>query len=274
VNPHPDSIGFRWRPACGPFGYLHADQVRAFDEQGFFVLETAFSREELAAVTAVLDPLERESVEYLRGREGGRAGISAADRIVFNPHAVARSARLREFARHPVLLGVVRDLIGADVRLYWDQLVYKQPAAEGEFPWHQDNGYTFVLPEQYITCWIALTDATMTNGCPWVLPGGHLAGTLEHEWTSYGFECLRDPPGAVAVELAAGSVVVFSSLTPHRTGPNTSAAVRKAYILQYAPDGAVMYPRGGEPVRADNPDWQFQVLRDGRPFDAQAAHAS
>ena len=47
-----------------------------------------------------------------------------------------------------------------------------------------------------------------------------------------------DPEGAVAAEVAAGGVVVFSSLTPHLTGPNTTDAVRKAYILQYAPAGA------------------------------------
>ena len=32
---------------------------------------------------------------------------------------------------------------------------------------------------------------------------------------------------------------MFSSLTPHATGHNTTDEVRKAYILQYAPDGAV-----------------------------------
>ena len=42
----------------------------------------------------------------------------------------------------------------------------------------------------------------------------------------------------MAVPAAAGSIVVFSSLTPHMTGPNTTDDVRKTYILQYAPDGA------------------------------------
>jgi len=42
--------------------------------------------------------------------------------------------------------------------------------------------------------------------------------------------------------------VLFSSLTPHRTGPNLTESCRKAYILQYAPEGAVMYPRGMDPL--------------------------
>ena len=64
------------------------------------------------------------------------------------------------------------------------------------------------------------------------------------------------------VEAPAGSVVVFSSLTPHRTGPNRTDAVRSAYIVQYAPDGAVALQ--GDPdgaptatVPQDDPDRQF-----------------
>jgi len=141
----------------------------------------------------------------------------------------------------------------------------QKPEADKEFPWHQDNGYTYIEPQQYLTCWIALTDATVQNGCPWIVPGLHRLGTLEHKWTTLGFECLTDVEGAVPVELEAGSIAVFSSLTPHRTGPNVTTEVRKAYILQYAPDGAIAYPSGKEPQRCDAADRQYTVLREARP---------
>jgi phytanoyl-CoA hydroxylase len=144
--------------------------------------------------------------------------------------------------------------------LYWDQLVYKRPGTHDDFPWHQDNGYNFVAPQQYLTCWVALTDATEDNGCPWIVPGMHLDGTLRHHWTDLGFRCLDGTPReAQALPLKAGSIAVFSSLTPHRTGPNLTADVRKAYILQYAPDGAVVHPRDGEPVTASDPGRQYLV---------------
>ena len=71
-------------------------------------------------------------------------------------------------------------------------------------------------------------------------------------------------------EVGAGGVVVFSSLTPHLTGPNLTDGVRKAYILQYAPAGAeVLQGRPpGSPtgrVAADDPARQFPVVRDGAP---------
>ncbi|MGH2474890.1 MAG: phytanoyl-CoA dioxygenase family protein, partial [Candidatus Limnocylindrales bacterium] len=137
---------------------------------------------------------------------------------------------------------------------------------------HQDNGYAYVEPQQYLTIWLALTDATTENGCPQVVPGLHRHGTLEHHYVEpLGWECLDDPPGRVAAPVAAGGAVVFSSLTPHLTGPNLTAEVRKAYIVQYAPAGAERLegdPAAGPPtarVACDAPDRQFPVVAGGRP---------
>jgi ectoine hydroxylase-related dioxygenase (phytanoyl-CoA dioxygenase family) len=169
-------------------------------------------------------------------------------------------------------VSICADLIGPDVRLYWDQAVYKKPEKPRRFPWHQDNGYTFVEPQAYLTVWLALTDATVTNGCPHVAPGVHRAGTLRHEFVDpLGFECFATYDGAVAAEVPAGGAVVFSSLTPHFTGPNTTDSVRKAYILQYAPPGATMLrgdPDAGEPTQhevCDDPHRQYEVLCGGVP---------
>jgi ectoine hydroxylase-related dioxygenase (phytanoyl-CoA dioxygenase family) len=258
-----ETKAFTWKDPEGPFGFLDEALIQAFSERGGFILRDAFDSGEVASVVEAVDPLEADAEATLRAAEGARFGIARADEIVFSPHLVARSAHLKALARHPVFCGITRDLIGPDVRLYWDQLVYKKPHTPDEFPWHQDNGYTFVLPQQYLTCWVALTDATVDNGCPWIIPGAHRQGTLEHRWTDLGFECPVDSAAAVPLELSAGSVAVFSSLTPHRTGPNRTGETRKAYILQYAPDGAVMYPRSGDPVKADNAEWQFPVVVNG-----------
>jgi hypothetical protein len=59
---------------------------------------------------------------------------------------------------------------------------------------------------------------------------------------------------------------VFSSLTPHCTGPNRTRQVRKSYIVQYAPDGAVVIDRSSDSaarVPAAVPERQFPVLVDG-----------
>lgn len=268
---HPRNRDFEWRDHEPPFQHLSAEQVRAYDERGFFVLEDAFDAATIARAIAEIDPVEAQVEAFLRTREGGRLFIARAGEITFSTHLVLRSAFLREFVAGPVFQGLCRDLIGPDVRLYWDQSVYKKPGTEAPFPWHQDNGYTYLEPQQYLTCWVALSDATEDNGCPWVVPGLHRKGTLSHRTSELGFVCLEDPGEApVAAPARAGSIVVFSSLTPHATGPNRSDGVRKAYIVQFAPDGATIYPRNakgqeeGVPgLRANDPGRQFPILCGG-----------
>ena len=130
----------------------------------------------MAALIEAIDPFEARQEEALRAMEGGRFFIARADEITFTTHLVLQSELLRRFTSSPLFADLCADLIGPDVRLYWDQAVYKKPGTESPFPWHQDNGYAFVEPQQYLTCWVALTDATEDNGCPWVVPGLHRRG--------------------------------------------------------------------------------------------------
>jgi len=70
----------------------------------------------------------------------------------------------------------------------------------------------------------------------------------------------------VEVETAeAGDIIAFSSLAPHRTGPNLRKdTVRKAYILQYAPDGAHAIAEDGSRIAQTDSERQFKILDGGR----------
>jgi len=260
---HALNEGFDWAVPAGPWRRVTEAQARSWDEQGFLVIEDAFDLATMQEVIAAIDPIEAQTEELLANMKDGKLFIARSGEITFTAHLVARSEYLRDFAAGAVFQDLCHDLVGDDVRLYWDQAVYKKPDTPDEFPWHQDNGYTFVRPQQYLTCWVSLTDATENNGCPWVVPGIHRSGTLKHEMTDLGWRCLEQPEGAIPVPVRAGSVVVFSSLTPHRTGPNSSDGVRKSYILQYAPDGARMITGTGN-VACDASDRQFLVLQNGQ----------
>jgi ectoine hydroxylase-related dioxygenase (phytanoyl-CoA dioxygenase family) len=264
-RPHPLNRDFAWRDASrsGLRG-LTPEQVDAFNAEGFFVYRGAFTPEEIAEVTAAIDPLERATDAYVEKEKGGRHRLSATGAITFSAHIVAKSPALQAFARHPAIKDICNDLIGDDVRLYWDQAVYKKTQKPQEFPWHQDNGYTFIEPQQYLTLWIPLVDVDEENGCPWIAPGLHRLGTLEHWITDLGFVCLPSAPDAVAAPARAGDIVVFSSLSPHRTGPNLrQGTVRKAYILQYAPEGAVTRLPDGRVLDQRDPVRQFKILERG-----------
>jgi len=256
---HPLNHDFRWQDAARTgLRRLSTAQIDRFNADGFFVLKGAFTADEIAQVRAEIDPFEEAHVAYAR-EKGGRVRLTDAAAITFTLHLVRKSPLLRAFAAHPVIQDICHDLIGPDVRLYWDQSVYKKTEKAQEFPWHQDNGYSFVEPQQYLTLWIPLIDVDEQNGCPWIAPGLHRLGTLEHWATEIGLVCLDRAPGAVAAPAKAGDIVAFSSLAPHRTGPNLTQAARPAYILQYAPDGAVVRTPDGQTLTQSDPDRQFRI---------------
>lgn len=271
VQRHTWNTSFEWRIPAGPYRALTDEQARQFDRDGFVVLPNVIDAEVIAEITEELDRFEAKMEAFLQTRPDGRASIAESGAITFTAQLLKRSDLLRQFATREIFLDLCRDLVGPDVNMYWDQAVYKKSEKPRRFPWHQDNGYTYIEPQDYLTCWVPLVHATVENGCPMVAPGLHRMGTLEHHYVDpLGFECLTDYEG-VAAEVKAGGVVVFSSLTPHLTGPNRTEAVRKAYILQYAPAGAMKQlgdAIAGPPTREEpcaDPDHQFPILRDGEP---------
>ena len=155
---------------------------------------------------ADLDDLEAKVDEFLAAQEDGRFDIAESGAITFTLHAVLRSEAARRFARHPALVGLCRDLLGPDVNLYWDQAVYKKPEKPRRFPWHQDNGYTFVEPQQYLTCWVALTDATARQRLPaGRCPAVHREGTLLHRYVDpLGWQCVEGDPADAVHRRGAG----------------------------------------------------------------------
>ena len=260
----PLNRSFVWRPRSGPFEVIAQAEADSWNDQGYFVLRNVIPAATVASLVDELDPLEHRTEAYLQ-QNGGQVSISRAGELTFTVHPVLKSSIVREFVGSAVLAGLCLDLIGPDCRLYWDQAVYKKPGTADDFPWHQDNGYNFIEPQDYLTCWIPLTPARVDNGCPWVLPGIHRMGTLRHWSTRLGYQCTSEPDGAVPVEADPGDIVVFSSLTPHRTGPNLSEGTRKAYIVQYACDGAVMIARdSGTRTTQTDSGRQFLVTSGGK----------
>ena len=270
---HPWNDGFTLELPSVDGGVLSAAQRAQFERDGYTVVPDIVGGDELDRLTAELDELEAKTDRWLAKQDEGRVNIAEAGAITFTTWCVLRSEAARAFCKHPKLVSLCNELLGPDVNLYWDQAVYKKPEKPRPFPWHQDTGYTYTAPQHYLTCWVSLNGATVDNGCPWVLPGVHTHGTLLHHWVEpIGWQCIDDPGGAVPAEVPAGGAVVFSSLTPHQTGPNLTTEPRKAYIVQYGPVGmqrvlgdwqAGDAPTGGE--SCDDPDRQFAVLRGGNP---------
>ncbi|HEV8135733.1 MAG TPA: phytanoyl-CoA dioxygenase family protein [Pyrinomonadaceae bacterium] len=116
--------------------------------------------------------------------------------------------------------------------------IFKQPHIGGEVNCHQDCTFLYTEPQDLLGLWFALEDATLENGCLWVLPGGHQRG-LKSRWvrTENGmqFETFDTSPWAeeelIPLDVKKGSLIVLNGLLPHRSLENRSPKSRHAYTL-------------------------------------------
>ena len=126
---------------------LSDEQRRDFREKGWFDVGPVFGPAELGEIRAEYDRLLARPM---------RIGEKGKTPFEYSPLLHVQSERLCRFATDRRLVEPAVDLLGPDVRLYWDQAVYKYPSFPKEFPWHQDNGYTFLWPELYLSVLIWL----------------------------------------------------------------------------------------------------------------------
>lgn len=276
---HKYNESFAWEPMKGPFKCINDEQAAYYDKNGFVVLDRKVPMRLVNALVAEADEVEEKRQKILRKLKQGKGFIARDGEISFTTHLVKQSDLYQKFYRSDLFQDIASDFVGPDVKLYWDQAVYKKPGVESPFPWHQDNGYTFVQPQQYITVWIALTDATKENGCMWFVPEVHRLGTIEHDLTDLGYAMYVDEPPkhAIPVECEAGTVIVLSALCPHMTGFNHTDKTRRALVAQFVSDKSVQLTEdieSGEIIVGEVKDEtrQFLILKNGeKPHEANIA---
>ncbi|HEX7131610.1 MAG TPA: phytanoyl-CoA dioxygenase family protein [Iamia sp.] len=168
------------------------------------------------------------------------------------------------FLARPEVVDVVTHHLGPDVDCFLSQLIFKNPGAWGQ-PWHQDSHYfPFTPARPVLGLWLAITEATLANGCLHVLPGSHREPVHEHvpdrrPAANLGYVEIvdHDMAGAVPVTMAPGDLLVFDSHLMHRSTDNASDGLRAAMVYHFAPAGTAAPP---SPVD----DW-VPVIRQGLP---------
>ena len=144
-----------------------------------------------------------------------------------------------EFSRAPRIAQLVADLEIERPLLLQGMYIFKQPNIGGEVTCHQDSTFLYTEPQQIAGLWFALEDATIENGCLWVIPEGHKLG-LKSRWLRDGeggmsFDVYDATPWPeeklIPLEVSKGSVIILNGLVPHKSLPNRSPRSRQAYTL-------------------------------------------
>jgi phytanoyl-CoA hydroxylase len=154
----------------------------------------------------------------------------------------------REFCQQPIIPRALRSIGYPAAELWQTMYIFKQPGIGGEVRWHQDASYLHTVPPAVVGLWVAIEDADVGNGCLWVQPGGHHSPLREiyevdHHSGNGTLRVLDSTPWpqageAVALEVPAGSLVIFSDHLPHYSSPNRSHRSRHAFTMHFAPKGA------------------------------------
>lgn len=234
---------------------------QTFRRQGYAVFEDALSPADLATLQTACQTLLDEPTDD-GGNTTHKIGLGTARRFLAHRHE--EFPAVEAFLLGPKIEAITRACLDTDVQLFNEQFVVKGAGKGASFAWHQDGAYVGYDHPAYITIWIALDDTTEANGCVYLLPRDLDAHPeIEpHEWQDDSNELngYSGPEPGLPMRAKAGTIVAFSSLTLHRSGPNTTAKPRRAYVCQYSVEpirdpksGAIkrfakLVPRGG--VRA------------------------
>lgn len=205
---------------------------------------------------ATLDTLRRCCDRLLETPPEAGQDISLGDARRFLAQAHTREPELAQVTLGGELKDIAARYLDAAPLLFNEQFVVKGPRSGAPFAWHQDSGYVGFDHAAYLSVWIALDDITEDNGPVYLLPRdldreGHVD---PHTWD----ETQRENVGYHGTEagtpalVPAGGVVVFSSLTLHRSSANQTDAPRRAYLAQYSTT-PIIDPGTGRPKRFATP---------------------
>jgi len=245
-----------------------SEQSQQFAREGFAIFDRVL-------VNGLLELLQEECDRCIE-REDARLdqlgtdvhGITHRGRRYFIGECQRKHPRLRAMLFSQTMAEICRATLGETAYFFYDQFVVKGPERGMPFGWHQDSGYVVgnggpVDHRPYLTCWCPLDDATVDNGTIRLQPFSRLPESSDRILPHHRQAGSNDLVGwqgedrGITLEVAAGSVVAFSSLIVHATGANLTSTLRRVYLAQYSPE--VILNPGTRQLRRD----AIPLLRNG-----------
>lgn len=232
---------------------LDAGQVARYERDGFLVLPALVDHGWLTRLRAVTDEMV----------EASRAAVPGARDLRFDlePDHTAAAPRLRrlnspadqhgtywEFERDSVIVDVVCDLLGADVKFHHSKLNFKEAHGGEEVRWHQDIQFWPHTNYSPLTVGVFLEDVETGMGEVGFVPGSH-EGELfdQYDGDRWVGAIAESDLGRVPIGTAvfptgpAGTVTVHSCRTVHGSALNHSNRRRPLLLQTYTAADAFAY---------------------------------
>jgi ectoine hydroxylase-related dioxygenase (phytanoyl-CoA dioxygenase family) len=230
--------------------HLTPEQREFFNQNGYLVMKDILKNEEVKQYAEIYDKFLDGTIETGKNRADLGAGLGKSG----NVEAITQIMwpcdffpQLLQMPYHQRVLAISRDLMGEDMAIDFDMLINKAPGTNTPTPWHQDAAYWIKMPDtRAVSCWLALDDAFISNGCMWYVPGSHLREIRPHYFAAKeggALMCECSESEGLPVEIKAGSCVLHHGHTLHYSRGNTSFFNRRAMIVNLRPESMIRLER-------------------------------
>lgn len=228
---------------------LNAAQLERFRSTGHLapvpVLDAAQLEALRAGMTRMTTPGYPRASELI-GLSKQAGEPTATPQMIYFQGAWLVEEAFHDILFHPAIAIPAAQLLeSAGVRFFHDQIFFKPARHGGVVAWHQDYSYwQRTTPMGHLTCFIALDDATLENGCLHVIPGSQrweLLPTVKLVGGDEDMEAIQQvlTPEQRAqfkptpVILKAGECSFHHPLTLHGSYSNKSDRPRRSLVLNF-----------------------------------------
>ena len=209
-------------------------QLKAFNDEGYLIVEDAISAEMVDALEEVADRLDAE--------ERAKTGL-APHELLSKFRTVIEDDILLELLDNKKVFPLLWDILGWNIQLYISHLIMyppeppDKPRVRKGAHWHQDGGRP--VPEMErphprlslkVSYW--LSDVTdRDNGAMRIVPCSH---KLDTRPPNRDDDPDGDPEGAIDLTVKRGTAVLFDRRMWHSRGWNFSDKTRKVLFMGYS----------------------------------------
>jgi ectoine hydroxylase-related dioxygenase (phytanoyl-CoA dioxygenase family) len=223
-------------------GQLTPEHVSFYKKFGYLIAPSLIEASDI-------DALRRETAAIFRGDRGAIEGLlpvscKEADSEVLKkyvaihfPHKV--SPVIHQFLFHERIVDILTQIVSSNLKCMQSMLFVKAPGKKGQ-SWHQDEYYIPTRDQSLVGAWIAIDDATIDNGCLWIIPGRPVYIMRRRKYTGNEYadvdtvDISNFHDRAIPVEMKSGSVVFFNGYTLHSSLANkTTDNFRTALVNHY-----------------------------------------
>ena len=205
---------------------LTAEQLDHYKNKGYVSPVNALNSSEAKEIRDEIEKIEKDWPGALEGINRNYVHLISP---IFNKVCLNKN-----------ILDAVESIIGQNILICGTTLFIKNPNEKGFVSFHQDAKYIGLEPHNWVTVWIAVTDANEHNGCMRMLPGSHKQNIKTHEQKFDENNLLTRGQTITNVRLdktepiilKAGQVSLHHPLIVHGSGLNNSNDRRIGFVIQ------------------------------------------